>query len=29
MTYDIDLDDGVVETEDWNEIDDILMDFME
>ena len=29
MNYDIDLDDGVVETEDWNEIDDILMDFME
>ena len=29
MTYDIYLDDGVVETEDWNEIDDILMDFME
>lgn len=29
MTYDIDLDDGVVATEDWSEIDDILMNFME
>lgn len=29
MTYDINLDDGVVAAEDWSEIDDILMDFME
>ncbi len=28
-TYDIDIDDGVITTEDWDEIDDILMDFNE
>ena len=28
-TYDIDIDDGVITTEDWDEIDDILMDFSE
>ncbi len=29
MTYDIDLDNGVVSNEDWDEIDDILMDYAE
>lgn len=29
MTYDIDLDNGVVSSDDWDEIDDILMDFAE
>lgn len=28
-TYDIDLNDGVVSADDWSEMDDILMDFME
>ena len=28
MTYDVDLDNGVIGSEEWNEIDDILMDFM-
>ncbi len=28
-SYDIDIDDGVISADDWNEIDDILMDFME
>lgn len=28
-TYDVDLDDGVISSDDWNEMDDILMDFAE
>lgn len=28
-TYDIDLDDGVISADDWNEIDDVLMDLVE
>lgn len=28
-TYDVDLNDGVISSDDWNEMDDILMDFAE
>ena len=28
-TYNVDLDDGIISTEDWDEIDDILMDWSE
>ena len=28
-TYDVDLNNGVITTEDWDEIDDILMDLAE
>lgn len=28
-TYDIDIDNGIISGDDWNEIDDILMDFYE
>lgn len=27
-TYDVDLDDGIISSNDWDEIDDILMDFV-
>lgn len=28
-TYDVDIDNGVISSSDWDEIDDILMDFAE
>ena len=28
-TYDVDLDDGVVSSDDWDAIDDVLMDLAE